>query len=195
MVTAALLALLNVAGTSTGPSVVDHATRAYLSQVPEAPPPPPGVAVAPPGRSIFDLDHEYRQLERDKPGLGFPIAFIAVGGGLLILDALFLLSSYVLPYFFGSYALWPVFVVIGVAALAGFLGTGFLVLAIRLKQRSNYDRRMEELRVQMRAREGQHPYGLDRQDLPPPPPPPLPPPPPPTTHLSVPEPQFVLAEF
>jgi hypothetical protein len=86
-------------------------------------------------------------------------------------------------------------VVVAIVAVAGFLGTGFLMLGIRLHQRKSYEERIAALRAELRAREGEHPYNLQRGDeyqLPPPPPPP---PPAPQSYAPAPAPWLVLANF
>jgi hypothetical protein len=81
-----------------------------------------------------------------------------------------------------------------VIAVAGFLGVGFLMLAVKLHQRKSYDERIEDVRAQLQGREGEHPYNLRPGDdyYPPPPPPP---PPPPSGFVPVPPPSLVLAQF
>lgn len=180
---------------AAGPSAVDHAARQYVSQLPEGSDVP--LAAPPqPRRSIFELNHELQRLERERPGLGFPIAFIAVGGGILVLEGLFTLSLYGL---FGAStatsilaSLYPLLIVAGVVALAAFAGVGVMVLVIRLHQRKGSEARIEEIREELRGRESEHPYNLQREELPPLPPPP---PPPPVGFAPAPAPQLVLARF
>lgn len=192
MLAVSLIALLEVAGASGVPSAAEHAGRLYLSQVEAPPPPPPPVVEAPAypddPRTLQQLIRDYRRLQSERPGLAFPIAFMAVGTGLAAVDVLFLLTAAVgLSAGFSPL----VYVVLGVIA-AGFLVPGIVFLPFRLKQRAEIDEQLQQLAVLIRLREAQVPPGYD---YPPPPPPPAPPPPPPTTVGPMPEPSLVLAAF
>lgn len=196
MLAVSLIALLEVAGASNVPGAVDHAGRLYLSQA-EAPPPPPAPAVdAPPyqedPRTLYQLTRDYQRLQDERPGLGFPIAFMAIGTAVAAVDVLLLITAAV-----GLSALFiaPVYIVMGVIA-AGFLVPGIIVLPFRLKKRAEVDAQLQDLAALIRLREAQGPPPPPGyENLPPPPPPPGPPPPPPTTVGPMPEPSLVLAAF
>lgn len=192
MLSFALAAVLHFAGGT--PSAVDHAARAYLSQV-DAPPPPP-MSIEP-RRSLFELNEEIKALKNDQPGLGFPIAFIAIGGGVAIIDALLLVYQVVFFYGLTVASLVAFGVIMGIAIL-GFAATGFLVLGLRLGARAKADARIAELEAEYESRlqRGEHPYNLDRTpEAPMVPPPPPPPPPPSAGFVPMLEPALVLAQF
>lgn len=196
MLAVSLIALLEVAGGT--PSAVDQAARIHLAQA-DAPPPPPGDAPVAPAvapladdpRNLYQLTREYQQLQDARPGLGFPIAFMAIGTAVLVVDALLLIYAAVgLSVFFVP----PVYIVIGIIG-AGFLVPGIIVLPFRLRARAETDAKLQDLAALIRMKEAQQPPPAPGYDYPPPPPPPMPPPPPPATMGPVPEATIALLAF
>ena len=141
------------------------------------------------------LQIEYQRLDVEKPGLGGPIALLAVGGGLLFVCIPFLYLA-VLAFAEGGTSvllLGYIFLVFGAAlAITGgvLLTVGLVKLFQRIGERRAYAQRMEDINARLES--------LDRTGAPPPPPPPssMPPPPPPGAELfhDV-EPGLVLATF
>jgi hypothetical protein len=198
MLAVSLIALLEVAGGL--PSAVDQAARIHLAQADAPPPPPPGDAPVAPAvapladdpRNLYQLTRDYQRLQDARPGLGFPIAFMAIGTGVLIVDALLLIYAAV-----GLSALFtpPIYIVIGVIG-AGFLVPGIIVLPFRLKARAETDAQLQDLAALIRIKEAQQPYAPPPgYDYPPPPPPPMPPPPPPASMGPMPQPSIALLAF
>lgn len=142
------------------------------------------------------LQIEYQRLDVEKPGLGGPIALLAVGGGLLFVCLPFLYLAVVAFAEGGATSvilLGYIFLVFGAAlAITGgvLLTVGLVKLFQRIGERRAYAQRMEDINARLES--------LDRTGAPPPPPPPssMPPPPPPGAELfhDV-EPGLVLATF
>jgi hypothetical protein len=201
MLAASLIIALHVSGGV--PSVTDQATRIHLAQADAPPPPAPDrPSILADQRPLYELTREYQKLQDEKPGLGMPIAFMAIGTAVLAFDALLLIYAAV-----GLAALTypPVYIAIGVIG-AGFLVPGIIILPFRLKRRGEIDARLKELGELIRLREAQQPiapsYDPNQPPPPPPgydnslpPPPPPPPPPAPTGAWPVPEPAVALLAF
>jgi hypothetical protein len=202
MLVASLIVALHVAGST--PSVVDQATRIHLAQADAPPPAPPAPTPGFDGsssvlgdqRTLYQLTREYQKLESERPGLGFPIAFMVIGTAVLLVDGLLLIYAAV-----GLSTLFipPVYIVLGVIGL-GFLVPGIIVLPFRLKKRAEVDAQLNDLSELIRLREAQQPQQPPGYPPPgyydaPPPPPPPPPPPAPTGMWPVPETSVALLAF
>lgn len=187
MLALGLIAVLHVAPAQSAPSVLDQVGRIHLAQA-EAPADAP---LQHDPRSLFELTRDYQRLQDDRPGLGFPIAFMAIGTAVVALDVAIILLSLasVSAFTLSSLALVVAMGVIG----AAFLTTGIIVFPFRLKKRAEIDKQLEELALLIRQREREAPPPVPpAYDLPPPPPPP---PPPPVGREAGPLPGILLAEF
>jgi hypothetical protein len=147
-------------------------------------PPPPDPAEMAQAASVAPMRPEAARLENEKPGLGFPIAFMGSGAGATLLGIGYYTSSSGTPC---TGCISPLYIAIGlIVAGVAMAGIGTWQLISRLQQRSEIDEKI-------RAIEDQYPpEGSPPGSLPPPPPPgsmppdmapPPPPPPPPGASL------------
>ncbi|MBL8955685.1 MAG: hypothetical protein JNK82_33230 [Myxococcaceae bacterium] len=142
------------------------------------------------------LQNEYQRLDREKPGIGGPIALLSVGGGLLIFSFAFFAVAVAGYLYSGASSVIAVtaYVLLAFSAALGITGAvlltvGLVKLFTRIGQRRAYSQRMDDINARLDS--------LDRSGAPPPPPPdaaPLPPPPPGAGFFDV-KPSLVVATF
>jgi hypothetical protein len=140
-------------------------------------PPQPDAAEVAQAASVVPVRPEVRKLEDEKPGLGFPIAFMGSGAGATLLGISYYTSSSSTPC---TGCISPLYIAIGlIVAGVALAGIGTWQLISRLQQRSEIDEKI-------RAIEDQYPPDSAPPGSYPPPPPPgstppdmVPPPPPP----------------
>ncbi len=157
----------------------------------------PGFAEVPVEQlSREQLQIEYQRLDREKPGIGGPIALTSVGGGLLFFGVVFFAYAVAGYLFVGAMTELVIvaYVLLAFSAALGITGAvlltvGLVKLFTRIGQRRAYSQRMDDINARLES--------LDRSGAPPPPPPDVmpPPPPPPGAGFFDVRPQLVLATF
>ena len=138
---------------------------------------------------------ERNRIEDSRPGIGVPIALIAVGGGLMFAG---FITAYVgLIALYTSSNVAGVILGIGGAIFAGgsvMLVIGIIRLVATIRERRIYSDRLDEINRRLEQLDqgpNMNPY------IPAPPPPPLgmPPPPPPAAQGNVPDASMLIASF
>lgn len=132
----------------------------------DMPPPPPGAPDPYAGWTRGQLQMEYDRLEGTKPGIGGAIAMLAVGGGLVIIGTVTILSGFSIyyGYLIGYLIVGSIFLVPGIILAI----IGAVMLPGRLSERRSISDRQDAIkaRIDYAPPDGQPGYG------PPPPPPP-----------------------
>ncbi|MBK7861880.1 MAG: hypothetical protein IPJ65_25345 [Archangiaceae bacterium] len=138
----------------------------------------PGFDVPVESMNRVQLQAEYDRLDRERPGLGGPIALSAVGGGLVLVSFLFALEGLAAFGYYDAAAMG--YALLGLATVAVIVGAvlltvGLVKLFTRLGPRKEYGQRMDDVRARIDTLD----QGGAQQPPPPPPPDDLPPPAPP----------------
>jgi hypothetical protein len=140
--------------------------------------------------SRTELNAELERLERERPGLGGPIALMAIGGALTF-PAVYLLVGAISGAGGWANVILGLAGVILSAAAVTMVVIGIVLLVKRIPPRNQMAQRMDDLKARLDT--------LNKSDAPSPPsydelPPPPPPPPPAAGILHV-DPQWVVATF
>lgn len=150
LLTLALSLMLNAEPTAYSPGAAVHLVELPILTVQNEPP-----VDRYPGWSRQQLLTEYFRLDREKPGIGFPVALII--GGAVTLGLTAIIALYGLLISFALAGGVPMELVV-VLAMGGFVGLGFLLTGVwQLKQvqpqRDEINRQMEDIDARLSWRQ------------------------------------------